>query len=362
MQLPKRAFLLAIAAASLATFIWNAALGQARSSRQITPQLAGAGTEGPTEIWCSSLALYLRIIQRPGSAEDATDALLALIQQTRNALIAFDLNKTTPKDHQTIVDDEIVALEQFVTDHPASAWSPSILAGLAHHYRWRGAYTRALKYWNEVWNETRGLSDPGGKAVADFTISHWTRLLASLGRVDDLEPLFASIRDRVLDQGELSQRLARTREAVAGMRSRPGRAFKCGAYALNNASRTLTGENVQAVLERESPATGFTVDQLQSLSDTFALGFQAVYREPGTGIIVPSVVHWKQEHYAAIIGVEDGLFKVMDPTFEGELLMTEEQLNEEASGIFLIPAGPMPPGWRFLTVGERQSTRGRGYP
>jgi hypothetical protein len=49
-------------------------------------------------------------------------------------------------------------------------------------YREHGRYTPALEHWEQAWAATRHHKTGDGKAVADYALAHWTRLLASLGR------------------------------------------------------------------------------------------------------------------------------------------------------------------------------------
>jgi len=84
-------------------------------------------------------------------------------------------------------------LEQFISQHPDSPWTPSLRANLAEWYREQGRYTLALEHWEKAWAATKGLSS-NATGVADFTIAHWTSLLASLGRVDTLREIFAEIK------------------------------------------------------------------------------------------------------------------------------------------------------------------------
>jgi tetratricopeptide (TPR) repeat protein len=74
------------------------------------------------------------------------------------------------------------ALDAFVARHPNSAWTPSVRANLAYMYREHGRYTPALEHWEQAWAATRHHKTGDGKAVADYALAHWTRLLASLGR------------------------------------------------------------------------------------------------------------------------------------------------------------------------------------
>jgi hypothetical protein len=113
-------------------------------------------------------------------------------------------------------------LEEYLRVRTNSPWAPSLDAALGKHYFDTGRYTLALEHWELAWLATKDYESGNGKRVADYTLAHWTRLLASLGRYETLVALIQENRMRILDRGPLSQMWVRTREAVAEMRQKPG--------------------------------------------------------------------------------------------------------------------------------------------
>src|SRR5207245_539190 len=109
----------------------------------------------------------------------------------------------------------IQAIEDFISANPASAWTPSLRANIAYYYRLNGRYSLALKHWSACWSATKDFETGGGKAIADFAFAHWTRLLASLGRIETLLPLLKETKNRVLDRGPLQNIVNSTREGVS---------------------------------------------------------------------------------------------------------------------------------------------------
>ena len=254
-------------------------------------------------------------------------------------------------------------LEEYLAARTNSPWAPSLHAVLGKHYHSIGRDTLALQHWEAAWTATADYPDGNGKRVADFVLAHWTRLLARLGRYEALTVLFEANRSRVLDRGHLSQMWARTREAVAQMRLHPGLSYQCGMFALNAVAREMRLQyDARALLSTPSPATGFSLETLVRLSDQLQLGLVPVARITGEELPVPSVVHWRQNHYAAIVSRQGGFYSVVDPTFGYPRLMTAETLNAEASGNFLAPANRVPNGYRPLTPAETGVLFGRGNP
>ncbi|MBI3192219.1 MAG: hypothetical protein HYZ36_06085, partial [Pedosphaera parvula] len=194
-------------------------------------------------------------------------------------------------------------------------------------------------------------------------LAHWTRLLASLGRIEALEVIFKENSDRVLDQGPLSQMWSRTREAYAMMRVRPEIAYRCGTFAMANVGRVLYGEQVnpRPLWREPSPPVGFTLAALTDFSLKHNLNLVAVHRGESLDLVVPSVVHWAQDHYAAIVEQVGDLYKVVDPTFGEPVWLEAEAINAEASGYLLVHAQQVPAGWRVVPAAEAAQVVGRGY-
>jgi len=139
-----------------------------------------------------------------------------------------------------------------------------------------------------------------------------------------------------------------------GAHARSGRAdaipagisYRCGTFALYRAAAALKlSYDPRPLIGTPSPTNGFSMQALADLSGRLGLGFVAVQRQSGAFIPVPSVVHWSQNHYAAIAGREGDLFKIVDPTFAGPRYMSADTINAEASGAFMVQAGQVPPGF-----------------
>src|SRR5438067_7462415 len=77
---------------------------------------------------------------------------------------------------------------------------------------------------------------------------------------------------------------------------------------------------------------------------------------------VPSVVHWKVGHYAAIVRLVGDRYLVEDPTFGNSVWATRQALEDETSGYALIPPGDLPRGWRRVEAQEGASVWGKGAP
>jgi hypothetical protein len=132
--------------------------------------------------------------------------------------------------------------------------------------------------------------------------------------------------------------------------------------ALNNVARQLYGldYDFQALLQARPPETAFSLKALAALSRQFRFDLVPVERLEGEEIVVPSVVHWRQNHFAAILSERGGWYKVADPTFGYPQYLTAAAINSEASGKFLVSARQAPRNWRILTDEEAGLVLGRG--
>ncbi|WP_210240178.1 hypothetical protein, partial [Mesorhizobium sp. M2E.F.Ca.ET.154.01.1.1] len=87
-----------------------------------------------------------------------------------------------------------------------------------------------------------------------------------------------------------------------------------------------------------------------------------ILREPGQAVPVPSIVHWKVGHFAAIVGQANGRYHVRDSVFSGsDLWVTQAALDAEASGYFLVPTDVLPdPHWKPVDAEKASVIWGKG--
>jgi len=258
--------------------------------------------------------------------------------------------------------DGFAALEKYVTENPVSPWTPSLRANLAEYYYDHARPTPALQHWEAVWDACRSLEDANGKYVADFALAHWSRALATHGQVAALELLLSEAEGRTLDGGLLQQIFDGARRRLAVLRKTPEAAYRCGTYSLGQLARVLgvPPDRVTALMKTPAPSTGFSLGVLAELSAALGIPLVPVLRPENDGqVVVPSIIRWQLNHYAAILSQKDGYFEVKDPTCSRVQWLTAETINSEASGYFLVLAEQSPAEWRRLTVAEANDIFGR---
>src|SRR5262249_6500600 len=105
---------------------------------------------------------------------------------------------------------------------------------------------------------------------------------------------------------------------------------------------------------------GVSLAEVAALAAQARLPYRLVFRETGQPIPIPSVVHWKVSHFAALIAEDNGRFHIQDPTFGQDLWITRTALESEASGYFLLPDETADARWRTVTAAEASQVLGMG--
>jgi len=288
--------------------------------------------------------------------------------------------------------DDFSSMTAFLEQFPTSSWRPALLMDLGLDYFHSARYSKALVVWQEAWALSQSSGDAAGKLLADRAACELAGLYSRLGRITELEALLNSVEKRVLI-GAASERINVAREALANMKYRPEISFRCGPLALRSIlagdQRLLASCPTNAltdIFNSASTQRGISLSQVAALSKKVGLNYQMAFRSssrssrreeahsnsaqknqklltsPATkeDFIVPSVVHWKAGHYAAIVQKDGDRYLVEDPTFNTSVWATKSALEEEASGYFLIPPADLPIGWRAVDAKEGDSVRGKG--
>ena len=257
--------------------------------------------------------------------------------------------------------DDHSAILNFLSEFPHSPWRTALLNNLGLRYRETGWFLKALAVWEEAWDLSKNDTSRFGKPLADCIIGELVKLNANLGRKADLERVLKEIGDRPLI-GAAMERVTVAREGLWMMRHEPENTFRCGPLAL---ARLAACNDPQAardpkILSARSTGHGTSLSQVWKLSRDAGMNFQMAKRGPGSTVIVPSLVNWKANHFAALVREEQGKFLVQDPTSNETLLVSKAALDAESSGYFLVPDGPLPEGWSRVSAKEGEGVWGAG--
>jgi hypothetical protein len=186
--------------------------------------------------------------------------------------------------------------------NPGSRWRASLLTNLGHIYRRTGYFSRALDAWEEAWKLAKDETEPKLKVIADRAVGELAQLNASLGRFERLEQLFEDIKGRDL-RGPATEKIAGAREGLWMMRNRPELPFRCGPMALSSISRQIRPENTYhpKIVDSRSTSRGMSLAQIVGLAKELKMQMRMAKRESGGEYLLPAVVHWKADHYAALL-------------------------------------------------------------
>ncbi len=259
------------------------------------------------------------------------------------------------------VSDDFSTLEGFISVHPNSVWTPSLRLNLGRNYYQKGWFSKAMAAWKAAWDQTREMTEPDAVAIANAAVAEYAVMLARIGRTEELAAVLAETSNRVFQDSTLIL-LDRARDGLKDMRNRPGMSFRCGPYALNLIHTYIHGAPPVNFMENiASPPRGFSLTELRGFAQTgLNTPMQVAKRTPGAELILPSVVHWKIGHYGALIREQDGSVYLKDPTFGNDTWMSKQAIDDESSGYFLVPAGPLPAGWTPVGDAEAGTIYGKG--
>jgi RHS repeat-associated protein len=257
--------------------------------------------------------------------------------------------------------DDFSSLIRFLETHPLSAWNAALLTNLGLEYYNTGQYSKTLEAWGQAWQFAKAATDLKGKALADRAVGELAYMYARLGRISELDALLKSVEERTFI-GPATERITGAREGLINMKNHPEISFRCGPLALHRIKLAVHPHDPQSEMvdSTESTLRGFSLLQVAELSRKLGLDYQMAFRTRGSEFIVPSVVHFKVDHFAALIRRDGDHYLLQDPTFKNDAWVTREALEAEASGYFLIPSGDIGKDWRVVEAKEAEAIWGKG--
>ena len=137
-----------------------------------------------------------------------------------------------------------------------------------------------------------------------------------LGRMGELEAFLQSVAGRSF-VGPGNLRIIGAQEGLWTMKNQPEIAFLCGPQALSciKLSEDPSYPAMEIIHNAASTQRGCSLPFVAELSRKMGLNYQMAFREKGAAFVVPSVVHWKLGHYAALVRQVGDLYLLQDPTF-----------------------------------------------
>lgn len=309
------------------------------------------------------------ILAPPGRSETAATAIAS--SRFEEPLVATALTSRTEDEalarairtyHGQASPDDFQVFDAFLSEYPRTGWRVALLSNLGLSYYHYGYFSRAIESWEQAWQAGRAVTEPRARALVDRTVGELVRMHARLGHAERLEALLEETRGRHVT-GPATEALAGGKEGLWMMQHNPGVAYLCGPMALKSLLLSQGAEpaHVQFLDNYRSGPRGTTLAEVARLAGEAKLGYRLVFRDPGQAAPVPSIVHWKVGHFAAIVGETGDRLHIVDPTFGEDLWITRGALDGESSGYFLAPAADLAAGWREVGPGEAETVRGMGF-
>lgn len=196
----------------------------------------------------------------------------------------------------------IEGISEFLSNHPDSPWRASLELNVGLKKLESGEITDAMNLFQSSWDSSKEEKNPRSKALADRSIAELLLLDARLGKTEELKNLFAQIRGRKFT-GSNEQKVEGARVGLSMMLSHPEKSFKCGPYALASLMQMQSkSESAHELIKSaKSTSRGTNLTEVKALADKVGLKLQMAKRTKGAAFIVPSVMHWKVGHFAAMV-------------------------------------------------------------
>ncbi len=183
------------------------------------------------------------------------------------------------------------------------------------------------------------------------------RHLLIAGKSDELARALRRLEGRGLDRGLLASMLEKTRQKHVATQRYPWMSFKCGVFALDElATHAGWKYDRQRLLDSRSGADGLSVAELLSIATAHGLPVIAV--QDTASAPVPSVAHFRDGHFVALLAIRDSAYLIFDPGAKRRLWVPSEDFLEEASGIYIGDREQLA-GWTLLPDALARATRGR---
>ncbi|WP_349963057.1 RHS repeat-associated core domain-containing protein [Rhizobium sp. ZPR3] len=258
---------------------------------------------------------------------------------------------------------DLSSLTTFLQVHPHSGWSTALWTNIGLSYLHDGYFSRAIDAWQNAWIEGKDASAPEAQALTDRAVGELASLNASMGRSDDLALLFDQLGARKVS-GPATETIQSAREMLTLVKTDPRHLFNCGPLALRALLLTqgVGADKLNFLQFYNAGPNGTTLAELGGLASQAKLDYRLIHRSVDEAVPVPSVVHWKVGHFAAIVGKANGRYHVQDAVFpNADIWVTPDALNAEASGYFLVPSSEVADaGWQPLSSSEAAIIRGKG--
>ncbi len=244
-------------------------------------------SNSPTDLEITmSRCLEARLAPRQGPTLDGENAALA------KALLGYRKNG-----------DDIQFLEEFLRKFPDTRWKAALLLNVGLTSRHQARWSNVIPSFEEAWALSKNDNSDKMRAVADRSLGELATIHASLGHIESLESLIAEAKGREI-RGLGEKLFAGAKQSLGIMKAYPSEGYRCGPlslaqiYAVKHPGEPLP----HSIDEFKSTSIGTNLEQVHEWAKELKLDYQVAYRSGGADVLVPSIIHWKVGHFAALTG------------------------------------------------------------
>jgi tetratricopeptide (TPR) repeat protein len=260
--------------------------------------------------------------------------------------------------------DDFSALEKFITEYPNSSWNGSLSLNLGCEYFVTGKFSKAISAFERSWNLLKASQEASIIPMADRAFGELIKMASRLGDYKKIESLLKEKGSRIIS-GSSAEYITAAIEGYWVMKKNPNRAFRCGPNALESIVnyKKMKCQNNNLLTQAQSTKKGINLFDVWKLSEEAEMNLVPVkFDTLPIEIPTPSVVHWKLNHYAAILEKNDDLYRIQDTTFGVDFTawVSKETIFDECSGNFLIPQNELTNNLIVSTNSEIKKIWGKG--
>ncbi len=255
-------------------------------------------------------------------------------------------------------------LEAFATGPTLKAWRPSLLANVATLRAQEGYYSRAARMWDEAWDAARYGESRDAHAVADYAIGKRLVQASTFGQVSVLEQRLKELDSRPVGSNAAHD-ISVARESFSALVHVHDQMFFSGPEALKawlSAKGTPGAQALKTIDEYRPPHEGTSLTDLNDLAHRAGASMTMRRMDPSSDVPVPSIVHFRSDHYTAVIAKEGDRYRLRDIALGGELVISAAAMRDEMSGYVLVAAGIASSTGRSVSAVEGQSVFGHCAP
>jgi len=279
----------------------------------------------------------------------------------QNAALARMLERvalSSPEQRGAIIDDHIQS-------DPTSPWRASLLANAGTLYAREGYFSRAAAYWNQAWELTRDSDDRRVKLLADYALGQSIDQMVQFGQVAKLEVQLKEVEGRDV-RGAAGTKVADGWEGLRTLTQHHETALFSGPESLKAYLTVKPIADKEAAIKTISQyhptMEGTSMTQLRELGAKVGVHLSMWRASTFDHLPVPSIVHFRSQHFSAVVEFKDGKYRLRDPGLGGDLWFSESALRDELTGFILAPAKPEGGDWRAASDGEGQGVVGHCTP